>query len=136
MITDEPWVRKSDRDEQDKARLSDPMNDITQLSTLYSNAIARAEKAEEALRNGVKVKPLEWCPFRAETDFGYYFIDDQTDRSAAELAGRDPFLLTGSRLNLSRHKSLKAAKAAAQADYDFRILSALVLPPPPVRETP
>src|SRR5215217_5979503 len=26
---------------------SDPMNDITQLSTLYSNAIARAEKAEE-----------------------------------------------------------------------------------------
>ena len=25
-------------------------NDITQLSTLYSNAIARAEKAEEALR--------------------------------------------------------------------------------------
>lgn len=26
------------------------MNDITQLSTLYSNAIARAEKAEEALR--------------------------------------------------------------------------------------
>jgi hypothetical protein len=28
------------------------MNDITQLSTLYSNAIARAEKAEEALRTG------------------------------------------------------------------------------------
>lgn len=72
-----------------------------------------------------EVKALEWNPFRAETPFGYYNIDDQTDRTAAELDGRAPFLLSGTRLDLSRHQSLDAAKAAAQADYKQRIRSAL-----------
>lgn len=37
------------------------MNDITQLSTLYSNAIARAEKAEEELRR-FAWQPIETAP--------------------------------------------------------------------------
>lgn len=74
---------------------------------------------------GVTVKPLEWNPFRAETPFGYYHIDDQTDRRDDELKGRPPFLLTGSRLDMSRHHSLADARAAAQADYDRCVLSAL-----------
>lgn len=37
------------------------MNDITQLSTLYSNAIARAEKAEEALRKS-EWQPIDTAP--------------------------------------------------------------------------
>lgn len=73
----------------------------------------------------VRVKPLQWNPFRAETPFGYYHIDDQTDRTADELKGRPPFLLSGSRIDLSRHETLEAARAAAQADYERRILSAL-----------
>lgn len=71
------------------------------------------------------VKALVWNPFRAETPFGYYQIDDQTDRSAEELKGRPPFLLSGSRLDLSRHPTLADARAAAQADYERRVLSAL-----------
>ncbi len=74
---------------------------------------------------GVEVKKLEWNGGRAETPFGYYNIDDQTDRTALELNGRLPFLLSGSRLVMSRHESLAEAKAAAQADYEQRILSAL-----------
>lgn len=73
----------------------------------------------------VAVKALEWNPFRADTPFGYYHIDDQTDRSSEELNGRPPFLLSGSRLDLTRHSTLEAAKAAAQADYEARIRSAL-----------
>lgn len=72
----------------------------------------------------VKVKALEWNPFRAETPFGSYRIEDQ--RGAADLRGREPFYLTGARgLTPSHHSSLKAARAAAQADYERRILSAL-----------
>ncbi len=73
----------------------------------------------------VAVKALEWNPFRADTPFGNYHIDDQTDRSPEELNGRPPFLLSGSRLDLTRHSTLEAAKAAAQADYEARIRSAL-----------
>lgn len=75
----------------------------------------------------VAVKALEWGPYRAETPFGYYHIDDQTDRTAEELKGRAPFLLSGTRLELSRHPSLIAARSAAQADYESRIRSALIL---------
>jgi len=79
--------------------------------------------------SGVRVKPLEWNPFRAETPFGYYHVDDQTDLSPGELKGRAPFLLAGARVDLARYRTLDEAKAAAQADYEARILSALALAP-------
>lgn len=60
------------------------MNDITQLSTLYSNAIARAEKAEEALRVAVlaerercsdvaEAKALDWVNGESVTLYGQGF---------------------------------------------------------------
>lgn len=76
---------------------------------------------------GAQVKPLQWNPFRADTPFGCYYIDDQRDRS--DLKGRPPFLLYGSRIDLARYPTLDAARAAAQADYDQRILSALAPTP-------
>ncbi len=81
--------------------------------------------AEPQPAPAVAVKALEWNPFRAETPFGYYHIDDQTDRSPEELNGRLPFLLSGSRVDLSRHPTLADALASAQSDYDARIRSAL-----------
>lgn len=78
----------------------------------------------------VAIKPLEWNPFRAETPFGYYHIDDQTDRPEDELKGRPPFLLSGSRIDLSRHPTLKAARDAAQSDFETRIRAALSATPP------
>ncbi|MBB6306286.1 MazG-like family protein [Xanthobacter tagetidis] len=71
------------------------------------------------------VRALEWNPYRAETPFGYYLVEDQTDLPERVLNGRAPFLLSGTRLDYSRHATLKAARAAAQADYERRILSAL-----------
>ncbi|MDE1158422.1 MAG: hypothetical protein PW791_09115, partial [Neorhizobium sp.] len=76
-------------------------------------------------QNHLGVKSLQWNPFRAETPFGYYHIDDQTDRTPDELKGRPPFLLTGSRVDHSRHDTLEAARSAAQAHFDHRILSCL-----------
>jgi hypothetical protein len=87
---------------------------------------SRAALTPPPVQGEVKVKPLEWDPFRAQTAFGYYFIDDQSDRSSVELDGRLPFLLSGSRLDLSRHARLTDARAAAQADYEQRIRSALI----------
>lgn len=73
----------------------------------------------------VAVKALEWNPYRAETPFGWYQIEDQRSVPESELKGRPPFLLFGSRLDYSRHATLEEAKAASQADYEARILSAL-----------
>lgn len=73
----------------------------------------------------VAVKALEWNPYRAETPFGWYQIEDQRSVPESELKGRPPFLLFGSRLDYSRHPTLEAARATAQADYEARIRSAL-----------
>ncbi|NTA80788.1 hypothetical protein G6L13_09850 [Agrobacterium tumefaciens] len=73
----------------------------------------------------VAVKALEWNPYRAETPFGWYEVNDQRDVPERDLKGRPPFLLCGSRLDYSRHATLEEAKATAQADYEARILSAL-----------
>lgn len=73
----------------------------------------------------VAVKPLEWNPYRAETPFGWYDINDQSDVPESELKGRPPFLLCGSRMDYSRHRTLDAARSAAQADYEARIRAAL-----------
>lgn len=87
--------------------------------------IAALSVAKPQPAPSVAVKALEWNPYRAETPFGYYDINDQRDVPESELKGREPFLLTGSRLDYSRHPTLDAARAAAQADYEARIRSAL-----------
>ncbi|TWB61640.1 hypothetical protein FBZ98_101985 [Rhizobium sp. ERR 922] len=76
----------------------------------------------------VAVKALEWNPYRAETPFGWYEINDQRGVSDSELKGRPPFLLCGSRMDYSRYHTLEAARSAAQADYEARIRSALSSP--------
>lgn len=100
-------------------------NDIcVKITALRNELFKRAQSTAPS----VAVKALEWDPFRAETPFGYYHIDDQTDRTPEELAGRLPFLLSGSMLDLSRHsrhETLQEARAAAQTDYKARIRSAL-----------
>ena len=73
----------------------------------------------------VKVKPLEWRDsygvLRAETPFGDY-----------KIAGKVLHHL-GNPAPQSFHDSIEAAQAAAQADYERRILSALE-PAPDARQ--
>lgn len=67
---------------------------------------------------GVSVKPLEWeTETKADTLIGTYHI----------LAGRARFavMLDGVSVLNPFHDTLEEAKAAAQADYERRILSAL-----------
>lgn len=82
---------------------------------------------EEAIRSGAvlaKVKPLEWreeygYAARAEHAFGVYAITDARVGSPVKLEGGD---------HVTRwFASVDEAKAAAQADYEARILSALSL---------
>lgn len=86
---------------------------------------AALSATEQQPAPSVAVKTLEWNPYRAETPFGWYQIEDQRSVPESELTGRPPFLLFGSRLDYSRHPTLEAARAAAQADYEARIRSAL-----------
>lgn len=79
-------------------------------------------RAMQAAGAGVRVKALEWNPFRAETPWGYYQIDDCT---GDDLKGRPPFLLSGRWVDNSRHATLHDARAAAQAHHDRLVLSTL-----------
>lgn len=86
---------------------------------------------EEALRSGAvlaKVKPLEWQDdhygeeAQADTPWGMWCVtksynDPENKRSA--------HFTPSFRVKRSIHPDVKAAKAAAQADYEARILSAL-----------
>lgn len=79
----------------------------------------------------VKVRELEWVEqgstLIAETPFGGYQIDTRPYAGSSDVN-----LLHGDSF-LSRHDSIAAAKAAAQADYEARIRSALY-PSAPVTE--
>jgi len=126
----------------DQVKAEMPMNDITQ-HTLYLNAIDRAEKAEEELRTGVKVKPLNWVEGApgtykevAESPFGHYSVWEINGTACWSpwKAGSGSIVDGG----------INGAKAAAQADFEQRILSSLSpqrgqdSPPSPVprEETP
>lgn len=95
------------------------MVDVFSVRAALTTALSEQERA-------VEVKGLEWNPYRAETPFEWYEINDQRDVPDRDLKGRMPFLLCGSRMDYSRHATLDAARAAAQADYEARIRSALV----------
>jgi hypothetical protein len=76
---------------------------------------------------GVRVKPLEWVDrgtwTTADCLLGRYEIDDVNGRWHA--LGPSGFVSRG-------HASIPEAKAAAQADYEARILSAIEPPKPEV----
>jgi hypothetical protein len=84
-------------------------------------------------RDAVRVKPLEWGHGEAHCPLGVYKIDS----GQASGGGRwwswalnpdesDPFFMWQ---NANNADSEEAAKAAAQADFEARILSALPAPP-------
>ena len=97
------------------------MNDITQLSTLYSNAIARADKAEEALRGW---QPIETAPIDG-TDIlvcvTYNLSDDEWE-TKIWVDWQVP--------------SERWPGYWARIDIPFSPTHWMPLPPPPVRETP
>lgn len=88
-----------------------------------------------ALRSSLKtvgVKKLEWEPekyrgrvfgYRAKTDLTRYFVEDM-----GEGCGQFRFWLQGSDYVIGKFATDDAAKAAAQADYERRILSAIKAP--------
>lgn len=100
-------------------------------------------------RDAVRVKPLEWFDVdeictrqKAPALGGHYSLvefDANTDEAHfavnIDLGGLSfVFILEPSPFGGRRPKqyaTLEAAKAAAQADYETRILSALALPAPP-----
>ena len=97
----------------------------TEIDVNVEDLRALLSQPEQLGAEPVGVKPLDWNPFRAETPFGgYYYVDEQTGHEK-------PFLLSGSRIDLARFPTLEAAKAAAQADYERRIRSALYTLPKP-----
>lgn len=80
----------------------------------------------------VTVKPLEWdCDFAAvNIPEGYSTYENGDDEWSVYLTWR-----TGSeKLHEAGHQSLDAAKAAAQADYEARIMAAIQIAPAPPSE--
>jgi hypothetical protein len=109
---------------------------------LLEEAAAHIATLEAQLAESVKVKPLEWSDVRqpdeeiryhhiiAESPIGQWTIQwkgwkDYDDRTV--FLGGD-FVLNGGDI-------LEAAKSAAQADYERRILSALEATPPAPKVT-
>jgi hypothetical protein len=94
--------------------------------------LARAEAAEariaelEAALPAVKVKPLVWLD---NTKSGFY-CDTIVGCYAVIAQSRDHFFACFDGISVDNciSHTLEAAKAAAQADYEARILSALDLP--------
>lgn len=89
-------------------------------------AVKAALAAAAPYMSGVKVKQLEWVEtefyMSADTEIGGYYaylLDEHLDQSwrCIDLDG-DP---------IGQFKDIESAKAAAQADYEKRILNALEL---------
>ena len=103
------------------------------MTTTYvqiNAAVLEQLAAEQGKVAGVRVKPLEWQDFEgmgAKASAFYhanYMITLWRGRSEFEVALSYPGYQTG--FDRERfHATLEAAKAAAQADYEARILAAL-----------
>ena len=93
------------------------------------------ELADGAAQPVVTVKPLVWISdnyshrFRAETPFGNYVIWRSERRNFSGYCLRT--CTSQGHENPQYYPTLAAAKAAAQADYDARILTALDVQPAP-----
>jgi Lar family restriction alleviation protein len=86
--------------------------------------IAELEAEVERLRARPKVKPLEWSAgHSAASPCGTYYVIPVDGQFAVSLNA-----MTIAAEYLGRFGTLDHAKAAAQADYEARILSALVQP--------
>src|SRR5690606_33094241 len=83
--------------------------------------MAKALTAAAPYMSGVKVKPLEWREkdndAYAHSDVGYYEINETR---LGFCVYRNTFLVSK-----DMFETLEAAKAAGQADYEKRVLSAL-----------
>lgn len=92
--------------------------------------------AMPAQSNGVRVKPLVWENFDAwtwwcKTEVGTYLVNERSAQWTAKRKHRE----NGEHYLSQDANTEVAAKAAAQADYERRILSALTpMPAPPVAE--
>src|SRR5690606_27197172 len=97
---------------------------------LYEQAVKRAEPAERLA--GAQVKALEWQEARdddgteihrthgGEVNLPYSIYEDGFTKN--------PFGLSLNQLRIGSFSTVNGAKAAAQADYERRILSALAEP--------
>lgn len=99
-----------------------------------SAALTMQDHARKALSSApdVKSKPfispnrLEWTPWTGSASYAYSPIGDYSvDRDEDEDMSNNPFVTWGSDENLGHHPTLEDAQAAAQADYDNRVLAVL-----------
>lgn len=95
-------------------------------------AISALQAENEALRaQAVTVKPLEWE--HQDGNYPMWTVNEpvwggrfeaKIDKSEPLMCGRFPLFING-RWDGKKHQNLKSAKAAAQADYERRILAAI-----------
>ena len=124
---------------------------ISRAAALYLCGFVSYEGDADELRNAIRalpavaptgavqveIKPLEWVYGKAECEVGIYLVDSGwADRVGGKRwwawikwdgdGDADPFLAWQYG---ERHETEEAAEAAAQADYEARIRSALVVTP-------
>lgn len=113
-----------------KSRDWDEQDEIRNVFHSAFKTLQDAKAALEALSlsQGVAVKPLEWEPrqpegaFLAVTEIGRYFARPQFEMFVW-------FLESVTKDGHGYVASIDEAKSAAQADYERRVLSALVMQP-------
>jgi len=120
-------------------RIADALDALDVGAVINPPILVRTEAEARALAallrgvvDGPKVKPLEWHwdpPYStARAICGHYAVERWED-----YAGLFHFDLIGSFITKrDEFSTLAEAKSAAQADYEQRIRSALVLPAPPL----
>ena len=129
-----------------RAKYDTLWSDYMALEIAITHEIEQLEAAELALsardapQAQAVVKPLEWYPdpgafpsptWGAQSSFGRFIIEEvsASDTPAYEVRYTPHHLI-------SINDSLEDAKAAAQADFERRILSALTRPSPPTEARP
>jgi hypothetical protein len=113
-------------------KLGEPSPDLAvsfrtdELDSIFTELLSR-RAANSA--GGVEVKALEWEPYGVRPwvfASPYYFIGKQTGDGRYWAHHRIAGDLRGSDGKIALHRSAEEAKAAAQADFNQRILSAIV----------
>jgi hypothetical protein len=103
------------------------MTRLTQLAAMCRAGTVTPEVLDEiadALDGRVKIKPMDWSPIcsdciRAETRCEIYVITFGWHNGKVSLNSQSGVA------GFTWHKTIKSAKAAAQADYEARILAAI-----------
>lgn len=114
----------------------DDWRDLPAFTDLRDAILAALLAERQAALAGVRVKPLVWgASGEAKTPFGVYSVDFDHD----EEMERSPWSAWSPNEGLGNFPTYEAAKAAAHADYESRIMSALALSPEgkgPIDHTP